>query len=146
MVDKARKWFRQFIIKIHENRYNITFFMVILLTLVGIVISIASFRIGVIDIHKSHLQENIKQMTEVNLVHINQVVNDLVYDLEVASKSVNKYEDFGNPNVIKILEYTKNISKYSFIGIADSDGKGYDNSGNIVNISNREYFQTAMNG
>lgn len=70
----------------------------------------------------------------------------MVLDLEGVAKEVNKYDDFQHPDVIKILKYTNDISNFGFIGVADSNGDGYDSQGNIVNISNREYFKDAMKG
>lgn len=146
MVFKKGKHFTNFMIKRYWNRTGRFFICVTLLSLFGLVMSLISFRSGVEEVHRQHLQASIENTAQTSLMYANHLINEMVASLDEAAKAVNAYDDFQHPDVLSILKYTKNTSKFGFVGVADAEGNGYDNDGNIVSIADREYFQNAMKG
>lgn len=144
MKFKSGKRLRNFLTKDYWNKTRRFFAFVTLLSFAGLLLSIFSFRIGVDQIHMDHLQDSIQSTAKSSLAYSNHLINEMVGDLEGVTIAVNEYEDFHHPDVIKILQYTNQTSHFSYIGLADPQGNGYDSHGNVINISDRSYFQTAM--
>lgn len=60
-----------------------------------------------------------------------------------------KVTEFGKDNLEDVYNSVKTLSEFSFfnyVGISDSEGNAVDSGGNRANISQRKYFQEAMNG
>lgn len=61
----------------------------------------------------------------------------------------NKVTELGKDNLEDVYNSVKTLSELSFfnyVGISDSEGNAVDSGGNRANISQRKYFQEAMNG
>lgn len=132
-----------------RNKFNITSRFLVIVTVIsflGLMLSLIFFRVGVESVHKEHLRESITSSAKASLSYSNHLFNEMVGDLEVAANAINEYEDLHDPDVMKILKYASDTSKFSFIGVADTDGNGYDNNENSVSIADRDYFKTAVSG
>lgn len=116
------------------------------LSILGIVLSFIEFRISIKRVELEHFQENLKTSAKHKLADMNQLINEMVHDLEQTAKAINEYDDFWHPDVGEILKLTNSIDWFDYTGIANAEGKGYDNAENVVDIAEREYFQTAMGG
>lgn len=120
--------------------------IITLMSILGLVISFIGFRISVKEVELENLQETIRQKTKHKLTDLDQLINEMVSDLEETAKIINEYDDFSHEDIKGILQLSNQMNWFDYTGIADAEGNGYDNAGNIVNVSDREYFQTAMQG
>lgn len=132
--------------KKYKYRANILLSALMILSIAGIILSVISFRRAVKEIHMEHLRGTTQRSAQYRLLHANTLLNDLVADLEMAANLIRDYDDFGDPAILKILQSSKETSRFSFVSVADPEGNAYDDKGRKVNISDRKYFQTAMNG
>lgn len=117
-----------------------------LLSVLGIIFSFISFRSSVEKLEIDNLQETLRMNANHKLNDMNLLINEMVDDLEQTADKIIKYNDIWHPDVKWILELSNDMNWYNYTGVVDKNGKGYDNSGNIVDISDREYFHSAMEG
>lgn len=146
MSSVGNKRFNRANLKNNEYRLNAFLAILMVISIVGLILSVVSFRKAVKEIHMEHLSGTTQRSAQYRLVHANTLLNGLVADLEAAVNVVGDYDDLEDPQILKILEYSSKTSQFGFMGVADSLGNGYDNQGNRVDISDRNYFQSAMNG
>lgn len=135
----------------HRKIENILCLMVVMLAMIGIVVLSIDFRVSVKKLHINGLEESVEVDTEHKLFDANSLINEMVGQLEYIAQEVNKYDDFANyssinPNVEELLKYANTSQTFDYIGVADAEGKGFDDHKNVVNIADREYFKQAMQG
>lgn len=125
--------------------------MVVMFAMIGIVVLSIDFRVSVKKLHINGLEESVEVDTEHKLFDANSLINEMVGQLGYIAQEVNKYDDFANyssinPNVEELLKYANTSQTFDYIGVADAEGKGFDDHKNVVNIADREYFKQAMQG
>lgn len=121
-------------------------FVFSMLAILGIVLSFMQFRADVKEVEFKHLRETLKINTKHKLEDMDHLINEMVNDLEQTAKVVSKYDNFWNPKIKEILQMSNSMSRFEYTAIANLDGNGYDNAGNVFAVAEREYFQTAIKG
>lgn len=132
--------------KKYEYRTNVFLSVLIVISILGIVLSVVAFRRAVKNLHTEDLQVTTQRSAQYRLHHATTLLNALVDDLDMAASLISNYDDFEDPEILKILQYTNKSSPFGFIGVSDPEGNAYDDMSHKVNIADRKYFQSAMNG
>lgn len=99
---------------------------------------------------KNKTKNNLLYTVETLTTNINQSVNEEINEklnvLKITAKYLTK-ENLEKPNKI-VKGFNEIIEQNGFqeMGIAYSDGTSYLNTGEIINLKDRQYFQNSMNG
>lgn len=117
-----------------------------LAAIVGLILSFVRFRADVEHLQFEHFKKDFEIKAQNKLFEANVILNNMVAQLENTAEELNKYKSFCHPDVQQILNFSSESSMFSFVGVANAEGKGYDSGGNNVDISTRQYFREAMQG
>ncbi|WP_291255316.1 sensor domain-containing diguanylate cyclase [Fusobacterium sp.] len=127
-------------------RKNRNFIIVILLALLGNILSFYSFRNKIKEEEIKYFKLNLKNYAKHKVLDTKLIIDDMINDLENIGKLVSEYEEFDTPDMIKMLQFSKELTYYDFIGVTDENGNACDNLGNKVNIADRSYFKKSIKG
>lgn len=116
------------------------------LSVLGIILSSIEFRASIRDVQLQYFQDTLRKNARNSLADMNHQINRMVAGLEKTANAIGEYDDFQNPDIIKILNLSNEINGFDFTAVADAEGNGYDNSGNTFNNAERSYYQKAMEG
>lgn len=116
------------------------------LSALGILLSFLGFRKSVQEIQFDQFKTGLKDTAQHNLIDVNNLINAMVDHLDTTGQAINEYDDFSDPDIRTLMEFSQKTSMFDFISLSGADGIGYDNNGNTFNVAEREYFQTAMTG
>lgn len=117
-----------------------------LLSVLGIILSSIGFRASIREVQLQYFRDTLRKNARNSLVDMNHQINRMVEGLEETANAIIKYDDFHHPAVKEILNLSNGINGFDYTAIADAQGNGYDNAGNVFNNADRSYFQKAMKG
>ncbi|WP_300342072.1 sensor domain-containing diguanylate cyclase [Fusobacterium sp.] len=122
------------------------FIIIILMALLGNILSFYSFREKIKEEETKYFRLNLKNYAKHKVLDTKLIIDDMINALESIGKLTSEYREFEISKIVKMLQFSKELTYYDFIGIADTKGDAFDNLGNRVNIADRNYFKTSLKG
>ncbi|MBU3805044.1 MAG: EAL domain-containing protein [Candidatus Cellulosilyticum pullistercoris] len=112
----------------------------------SVILSILLLNNFIINENKKNLLNTIKTITDEINVRLNKEINTKFTNLEVTAKYLSE-EELANPEkAIQELNRVAEKSNFNKIAITYPDGVSYLNTGQVINLGHREYFQKSMRG
>lgn len=125
---------------------NMAVIVLLVLSVVGIVVSIFSFRSAVKQIEMEKFKEALRDHTKVRLESTKDYISNLVFDLNTTAQTIAEYDSIWDPEVQDVLLMANRIDPFVFTSVVDQDGNGYAHTGTALHIADNEYFREAMKG
>ncbi len=125
---------------------NIVVFVLLALSVAGIVLSVYYYRSSIEQIEMKKFKESVRDHTKIRLENTSSYISDLVNDLRVTAEAIAEYDTIWDDEVHDILEMANRMDTFTFTSVVDSNGQGYSHIGTALNTADQEYFQTAMTG
>ena len=120
--------------------------IVLLLSAIGILASILSFRGSIRQVEIDSFKETLMIHTQHKLITTRNLINEMVDDLTDTAKILSEVEDLHDQKVKDILKISNKMNWFDYTCVADTEGNSFDYTGLRVNVADREYFKTAMEG
>lgn len=100
---------------------------------------------------KKHIEAKVEELHKNNTKHIITLVEEKIHNYTSSLEAISKLNIITNPEVgwnnkASILLHEKEKLDYVNIGIADSHGNLTLLNGEVINISNNEYYQKSIKG
>ena len=112
----------------------------------SVILSILLLNHFIINENKKNLLNTIKTITDEINVRLNKEINTKFTNLEVTAKYLSE-EELANPEeAVQELNRVAEKSNFNKIAITYPDGESYINTGQVINLAHREYFQKSMRG
>lgn len=111
-----------------------------------IILCILLFNIYIISENKKNVLTSIKAITNKINIKLNKEINDKFTNLEVTAYYLSKQELADPEKTIQKLNPVAKKNNFNKIAITYPDGTAYTNTGEVVNLAHKEYFQQSMNG
>ena len=91
-------------------------------------------------------QSDINKSTHHTALSAKILVDEMIKNLEKMSFTIGKYDDINDPTIKEILNYTTDIGYFNIVGVVDKNGDGYNSLGQVLHLSNKEYFKKSSSG
>ncbi|MEG1932822.1 MAG: cache domain-containing protein, partial [Pygmaiobacter sp.] len=115
-----------------------------------IVISIGSIWRFSLELQHALTAETYRTLSEVSIDYNKAFLDSISYNIKtlkvLAGSLIELPEQQSKPEMIRILQSAVDSGGFSEVTICDANGIGCSNGGKSVNVSSRDYFQTAMRG
>lgn len=129
-----------------KGRNSKVTFIWILIIWFSVILSILLLNNFIINENKKNLLNTIKTITDEINVRLNKEMNTKFTNLEVTAKYLSE-EDLAHPEkAAQELNQVAEKSNFNKIAITYPDGTSYLNTGQVINLGHREYFQKSMEG
>lgn len=131
---------------ISKIKKNITVYVILALSVAGILMSVFFYRSAIEQIETEKFKESVRDHTKIRLENTKDYINHMVYDLNETAEAIAEYDSIWDPEVQDILVMANRMDLFTFTSVVDQDGSGYSHIGTHLNIADQEYFQTVMEG
>ena len=133
--------------KISTKRSNyLKIFMILIIAIAFAIISFADYfresKTVVLDNNFEYMQEITKQMSN----SINERFEENVAYIQSTAFMFSKYENLKREDYVVLLKDIEKNGTFDHLRIFFPDGKSYSAEGEVIDISERDYFREAMNG
>lgn len=130
----------------HIIRKNKGVAILFILSILGIILSFCSYRNEIKNLEMRNFKKSLQEQTKIKLEITKDYISDMVYNLNRTTNTIQEYDSIWDPHVLEILDIANDINMFSFTAVVDKNGKGYTQNGTSFDISQEDYFHTAMNG
>ncbi len=120
--------------------------LLLFLSIFANTVSFFSYHKAIEKIEVDSFKKSVRDRTKTRLEYTKGLISDMIYDLKSTSVLIEKYDSIWNSKVKDIIDISNSVSMFSFISVVDKSGKGYSNDGSSIDVSNDEYFKSAMEG
>lgn len=117
-----------------------------LISILGIILSFFAYRSEIKNLEMRNFKKSLQEQTKLKLQTTKDYISDMVYSLNTTANLIQEYDSIYDPHILEILDISNEVNMFSFTAVVDKNGKGYTQNGTSFDISQEEYFHTAMNG
>lgn len=131
--------------KFGEKNSKVTFIWILIIWFI-VILSILILSHFIISGNKKNLLNSIQIMTDETSVKLNKEINTRLTNLQIKASYFSD-EELANPQeTVQKLNELVEQNNFNRISITQADGTAYLNTGEVMNLADREYFQQAMKG
>ena len=104
------------------------------------------FNIYTHSIFEEHTMESTTEISNEGSININIYIDNIFSHLYTIASQIS-YKEFSEPKeIIKNFDDFISQNKLKLIAITDLNGIAYTNKGNVIDVSDRDYFKNALEG